>query len=74
MIRKDNMIPVSSSNLSAVGYDPATETLTIAFNDGGLYEYYNVPQRIYEGLMNSPSKGQYFHRFIRDSYYTTKLR
>lgn len=68
------MIPVSSSNLSAVGYDPATETLTIEFNDGGLYEYYNVPQRIYEGLMRDSSKGGYFHRFIRDSYNTHKIR
>ena len=45
MIRKDNMIPVSSSNLSAVGYDSLTGTLSIEFHDGRLYEYYNVPQR-----------------------------
>lgn len=68
------MIPVSSSNLSAVGYDDVSGTLTIEFNDGGLYEYHNVPQAIYEGLMSSTSKGQYFHRFIRDSYDTNKIR
>ena len=68
------MISVNSSDLSAVGYDSATETLTIEFNSGGLYEYYGVPQNIYEGLMSSPSKGQYFHRFIKESYNTTKLR
>lgn len=68
------MISVNSSNLSAVGYNPTTETLSIEFHDGGLYEYHNVPQKIYEELMNSSSKGKYFHRFIKDYYHTIKLR
>ena len=68
------MIPVSSSDLSAVGYDFASETLTIEFNSGGLYEYYGVPQNIYEGLMSASSKGKFFHRFIKDSYNTYKIR
>jgi len=68
------MIPVSSSDLSAVGYDSSSETLTIEFNSGGLYEYYGVPQNIYEGLMSASSKGKFFHRFIRDSYDTDRIR
>lgn len=71
---KDNIISVSSSDLSAVGYDSASKTLTIEFNSGGLYEYYGVPQGIYEGLMSASSKGKFFHRFIRDSYDTYKIR
>ena len=68
------MINVDSSDLSAVGYDSITGTLTIEFNSGGIYEYYNVPQNIYDGLMNDSSKGKYFHRFIRDVYVTQKIR
>lgn len=68
------MIKVNSSNLSAVGYDSKTGILTIEFNNGGLYEYYDVPQNIYDGLMSDSSKGSFFHRFIRDSYRTVKIR
>ena len=45
-----NMIPVSSSNLSAVGYDGQTMQLFIRFHSGALYVYNNVPQSVYEGL------------------------
>lgn len=67
------MTPVSSSNLESVGYDPSTETLRIKFLKSGLYEYYNVPQDIYDGLMAASSKGKYFHNNIKDKYPYTKL-
>nr|DAH96251.1 MAG TPA: KTSC domain [Caudoviricetes sp.] len=60
------MIPVASSNLAAVGY--ADNTLWISFHSGGIYEYSNVPQSVYESLMNAPSKGKYFHAYIKRSY------
>lgn len=59
------MIPVVSSNLRAVDYNPLNGTLTIAFRNGSVYEYYNVPQYIFEGLLSAPSKGKYHHRYIK---------
>jgi hypothetical protein len=56
---------VSSSNLKAVGYDPSTKTLEIEFLNGGLYQYSNVPQNIYDGLMLASSHGQYFDSHIK---------
>ena len=35
---------VASSNVAAVGYDPATETLEVEFLSGSIYQYYNVPE------------------------------
>ena len=61
------MIPVSSSNLESVGYDTETKTLKIKFHNG-LYEYYNVPESIYHGLINASSKGKYHAAFIKNSY------
>lgn len=61
-----NMTPVTSSNLSSVGYENGT--LYIRFHSGGLYAYSGVPQSVYIDLMNAPSKGQYFHAHIRTSY------
>lgn len=61
------MIPVASSNLSSVGYDPITKTLRIAFHSG-TYDYYNVPESVYEGLLNAGSKGEYHAAYIKHSY------
>ena len=68
------MEPVNSSNLRAVGYDPMTETLIIQFRSGSVYEYYYVPQYIYERLMSAPSKGRYHHRHIKNSYRYRRIR
>ncbi len=65
--------PVISSNLESVGYDSNTSTLEIEFHSG-LYEYYNVPQSIYNGLMAATSKGSYFHQNIKDVFSFKKLR
>lgn len=59
---------VSSSNLRSVGYDRSTQTLEIEFNSGSVYQYYNVPESVYNGLMNASSHGQYFAQNIRDVY------
>lgn len=61
--------PVSSSNLASVGYDENINTLEIKFHSGRIYQYYNVPVNIYNGLMNASSKGTYFDRYIKKSGY-----
>lgn len=59
---------VSSSNLHSVGYDPKSNILEIAFLSGGVYQYSGVNQNIYLGLMNAPSHGKYFHKYIKNVY------
>lgn len=44
---------VSSSNLASVGYDAENEILEIEFNHGGVYQYYDVPESVYRGLMSA---------------------
>jgi hypothetical protein len=48
-------IHVQSSNIAMIGYEPETETLEIDFLNGSTYQYKNVPQVIYDGLMTAPS-------------------
>lgn len=67
-----NRIPVTSSNLAAIGYDPATSTLEIAFTKGGVYQYANVPASVYEGLMSAPSHGRYFDINIKKAGYAAR--
>lgn len=59
----------NSTAVQAASYNPQTDTLTLWFTSGGQgYDYYNVPQHVYEGLLRAPSKGQYFNAYIRDRY------
>ncbi|MCC0036839.1 MAG: KTSC domain-containing protein [Hoeflea sp.] len=61
--------PVSSSSLASVGYNSDSETLEVEFvSTGKVYEYYNVPQFVYDRLMEAPSIGQYFNAEIRNAY------
>lgn len=60
---------VSSSNLASVGYDPDSETLEVEFaKTGKVYEYYNVPQFMYDRLMEASSQGIFFNAEIRNAY------
>lgn len=60
---------VSSSNLASIGYDPSTETLEVEFTTTGkVYEYYNVPQFMYDRLMEASSHGVFFSAEIRNAY------
>lgn len=57
-----------SSNLASASYDPEVENLTIEFQSGAIYVYYNVPAATYRGLQNAGSAGSYFYRQIRGRY------
>lgn len=63
---------VSSSNLKSVGYNPETKTLEVEFLNGGLYQYYNIPESIYNGLMAASSHGSYFNQYVKKGGYTYK--
>ena len=64
------MIPVSSTDLASIGYDIDTATLRVEFLKGGYYEYYAVPNEIFEGLLSASSKGKYFNEFIKKGGYS----
>lgn len=58
-------VPLTSSNLKEVGFDPTSRTLEVLFTDGGIYQYFDVPRSIYDGLLAAPSPGKFFHDQIR---------
>lgn len=65
--------PVSSSNIASIGYDEATSTLEIEFLNNSIYQYFDVPQHIYQGLMNADSHGQYLAQNIKGVYRYSKV-
>jgi hypothetical protein len=64
IIRDIVMRPVKSSNLHSVGWKDGI--LIIKFNNRRVYQYPNVPQEIFEGLVRAESPGRVFHRYIYD--------
>lgn len=62
------MIAVSSSNVAAVGYQPATRILTVRFVGGAVYEYARVPASVHADLLGAASKGGYLAKSIKGRY------
>jgi hypothetical protein len=56
---------VDSSVIDALGY---SRVLEIRFDSGRIYQYYDVPEDIYEGMLAAASKGRYFNSHIRDKF------
>lgn len=71
--RNMNRKSVESSNLASIGYDAENEILEVEFKHGGVYQYFDVPQNVYEELMNASSHGVYFSANIRNDYEYQKL-
>jgi hypothetical protein len=63
-----NRIPVVSSNVSSVGYDPATQTLEVEFSNGNVYQYFDVPEPVYQQLIQAASLGTFLSGNIKGSY------
>ncbi len=59
---------VDSSNIKSIGYTNKIELLEIEFNNNRVYEYYEVPEKIYIEFINSESIGSAFHKLIRNVF------
>ena len=59
---------VTSSNLTQVGYDNNRNVLRVVFATGAAYDYHNVDEQMYRHLLQSPSKGRFFHQYIKNRY------
>lgn len=65
-------IPIESTNIRAIGFDPATCTLEIEFTTGAVYQYQGVSQDDFDALMQASSKGRHFHAHIKNKFPFTK--
>jgi len=63
-----------SSNLDSVWYNTKTEKLRVKFLSGGIYQYTDVPEEIYEELINATSHGSFFYYNIAYSFPYKRIR
>jgi hypothetical protein len=57
-----------SSVVSAMHYYPVTSTLRIIFVSGLIYDYKNVPEKVYKEMKKSSSRGTYLNQHIKGTY------
>jgi KTSC domain-containing protein len=54
--------------LASVGYDAGTYVLEVEFTNGHVYQYFDVPESVYEEFMSSGSLGNYLNSQIKPNY------
>ncbi len=59
---------VDSSNIERIGYDLNSSTLRIEFKSNRTYDYFNVPENVFNELRSSSSIGGYHTKNIKNTY------
>ena len=63
-----------STVISSINYDAATSTLKITFVSGMIYDYKNVPEKVYHALKTSGTKGICLNQHIKGKYLFEKIK
>lgn len=63
-----NRVQVSSSNIASIGYDHDGQVLEVEFLNGAVYQYYSVPEYVFDELMSASSHGSYLSKNIKGTY------
>lgn len=67
-------VPVKSSNILSIGYDPDSQLLEVEFSTKRVYRYSSLPPHVYAALMKAPSHGKYFQSHITNVYSHIEVR
>lgn len=57
-----------STNIARFKYDEKSFVLFVEFKNGSVYQYFDIPQGIFEQMMAAPSKGQFLAQSIKGLY------
>lgn len=71
MANGPTLVPVArSSNIHAIGYDPASKRLAVQFGDAGgrIYHYDGVEPHQHAELLAAPSVGSHFAAHIKGKF------
>lgn len=58
-------VPVKSSNIDKIGYDPQTNELNVVFKNGGSYTYHGITADQHKALIGAKSIGSHLHKVIK---------
>jgi DNA helicase HerA-like ATPase len=63
----------NSSNIGQFGHDEESEILQVEFTQGTVYQYFDVPRHVYDGMVASDSRGKFLHANIKGAYRYSKV-
>jgi uncharacterized protein len=64
---------VESSNIESIGYDSKSQTLEIEFLNCSIYQYFDVPEHVFNELRSANSHGKYLNTNIKGIYRFSKV-
>jgi hypothetical protein len=64
---------VDSSNIERIGYDSQLSTLRIEFKSNRTYDYFNVPESVFNEFRQASSVGRYHATNIKNAYPYTEI-
>ncbi len=64
---------VDSSNIERIGYDSNSSTLRVEFKSNRTYDYFNVPENVFNELRSASSVGSYHAKNIKNNYSCTEI-
>jgi hypothetical protein len=62
-----------SSVISKYSYDGDSETLTITYVSGMVYNYKKVPLEVYQAMKATTSKGTFLNKYIKGNFEFEKV-
>ena len=57
-----------SSNIARISYESANSTLEVEFHNGSIYQYFDVPEHIWEHFKQAESMGRFIHENLKGQY------
>lgn len=64
---------VQSSMIRSYGFDSSSLILEIEFNDGAIWQYFDVPESAYYEMKSAGSCGKFFHANIKGKYAESRV-
>ena len=62
-----------SSVVAAIRYDATISTLRVIYVSGSVYDYKQVPEKVYKEMRNASSKGEFLNKHIKPNYELEKI-
>ena len=67
---------VSTTGITQVGYHEDSDmhgTLELEFESGQVYQFFNVPPKIYDEFIHAPSREEYYHSHIGSRFPNSRI-
>ena len=62
-----------STNIAQVVYDSDQQLLTISFQKGAMYQYYEVPEDVAQGFSQALNANDYLKTFVTNSFQYSRV-